>query len=385
VRPAGAVAGAFTDATSGPPEGVWAAPGRVNLIGEHTDYSGGYVLPLALPLGVVCAGAGRDDGLLSVRSAQVPEEVHTVDVRAVSPGEVSGWAAYAVGVAWALREGWGVVQGADLLVDGDVPPGAGLSSSAALECVVATVLRDLSGAPLSVDDLARLARQAENDFVGAPTGVMDQLAAMHGRAGHVLFIDTRSGEIEPVPFDPASSGTQLLVVDTRAPHKLVDGEYAQRRRECEEAARVLGVVELRDASAGVLDGGAGRELSTVLRRRARHVVTENARVLEVVSALREGGDPGVVGPLLTASHASLRDDFQVTVPQLDVAVEVALAAGAYGARMTGGGFGGCVIALVEAVARPVVEAAVEEAFAEHGFDRPASFVAVPSDGARRLA
>jgi galactokinase len=311
--------------------------------------------------------------------------VHTVDVRAVSPGEVSGWAAYAVGVAWALREGWGVVQGADLLVDGDVPPGAGLSSSAALECVVATVLRDLSGAPLSVDDLARLARQAENDFVGAPTGVMDQLAAMHGRAGHVLFIDTRSGEIEPVPFDPASSGTQLLVVDTRAPHKLVDGEYAQRRRECEEAARVLGVVELRDASAGVLDGGAGRELSTVLRRRARHVVTENARVLEVVSALREGGDPGVVGPLLTASHASLRDDFQVTVPQLDVAVEVALAAGAYGARMTGGGFGGCVIALVEAVARPVVEAAVEEAFAEHGFDRPASFVAVPSDGARRLA
>jgi galactokinase len=385
VRPAGAVAGAFTDATSGPPEGVWAAPGRVNLIGEHTDYSGGYVLPLALPLGVVCAGAGRDDGLLSVRSAQVPEDVHTVDVRAVSPGEVSGWAAYAVGVAWALREGWGVVQGADLLVDGDVPPGAGLSSSAALECVVATVLRDLSGAPLSVDDLARLARQAENDFVGAPTGVMDQLAAMHGRAGHVLFIDTRSGEIEPVPFDPASSGTQLLVVDTRAPHKLVDGEYAQRRRECEEAARVLGVVELRDASAGVLDGGAGRELSTVLRRRARHVVTENARVLEVVSALREGGDPGVVGPLLTASHASLRDDFQVTVPQLDVAVEVALAAGAYGARMTGGGFGGCVIALVEAVARPVVEAAVEEAFAEHGFDRPASFVAVPSDGARRLA
>ena len=384
MRPAAAVAGAFTDATGGPPEGVWAAPGRVNLIGEHTDYTGGYVLPLALPLGVVCAGAGRDDGLLSVRSAQVPEEVHTVDVRAVAPGEVGGWAAYAVGVAWALRERWGVVQGADLLVDGDVPPGAGLSSSAAMECVVATVLRDLSAAPLTADDLARLARQAENDFVGAPTGVMDQLAAMHGRAGHVLFIDTRSGGIEPVPFDPGSSGTQLLVVDTRAPHKLVDGEYAQRRRECEEAARALGVGELRDASPADLDGGAGRELPAVLRRRARHVVTENARVFEVVSALRGGGDPGAIGPLLTASHVSLRDDFEVTVPQLDVAVEAALAAGAYGARMTGGGFGGCVIALVDAAARPAVVAAVEEAFAGHGFGRPASFVAVPSDGARRL-
>jgi galactokinase len=385
MRPAAAVAGAFTDATGGPPEGVWAAPGRVNLIGEHTDYTGGFVLPLALPLGVVCAGAGRDDGLLSVRSAQVPEEGHTVDVRAVAPGDLGGWAAYAVGVAWALRERWGVVQGADLLIDGDVPPGAGLSSSAALECVVATVLRDLSGAPLSADDLARLARQAENDFVGAPTGVMDQLAAMHGRAGHVLFIDTRSGGIEPVPFDPRSSGTQLLVVDTRAPHQLVDGEYAQRRRECEEAARALGVVELRDAGPADLDGGAGRELPTVLRRRARHVVTENARVLEVVAALRAGGDPGAIGPLLTASHMSLRDDFEVTVPQLDVAVEAALAAGAYGARMTGGGFGGCVIALVDTAARHAVVAAVEDSFAGHGFGRPASFVAVPSDGARRLA
>ena len=384
MRPAAAVAGAFTDAMGGPPEGVWAAPGRVNLIGEHTDYTGGFVLPLALPLGVVCAGAGRDDGLLSVRSAQVPEEGQTVDVRAVAPGDLGGWAAYAVGVAWALRERWGVVQGADLLVDGDVPPGAGLSSSAALECVVATVLRDLSGAPLSADDLARLARQAENDFVGAPTGVMDQLAAMHGRAGHVLFIDTRSGGIEPVPFDPGLSGTQLLVIDTRAPHKLVDGEYAHRRRECEEAARVLGVVELRDASPADLDGGAGRGLPSVLRRRARHVVTENARVLEVVAALRAGGDPGAIGPLLTASHVSLRDDFEVTVPQLDVAVEAALATGAYGARMTGGGFGGCVIALVDAAARPAVVAAVEDAFAEHGFGRPASFVAVPSDGARRL-
>jgi galactokinase len=384
VRPAGAVGGAFTDATGGPPEGVWAAPGRVNLIGEHTDYTGGFVLPLALPLGVVCAAAGRDDGLLSVRSAQVPEEVHTVDARTVSPGEVGGWAAYAVGVAWALRERWGVARGADLLVDGDIPAGAGLSSSAALECVVATVLRDLSDAPLTADDLARLARQAENDFVGAPTGVMDQLAAMHGRAGHVLFIDTRSGGIEPVPFDPGSGGAELVVVDTRAPHQLVDGKYGKRRRECEEAARVLGVAELRDASRADLDGSAGRSLPSVLRRRARHVVTENARVLEVVSSLRSGTDPREIGPLLTASHASLRDDFEVTVPQLDVAVEAALAAGAYGARMTGGGFGGCVIALVDAASRRSLVSVIEEAFARHGFDRPASFVAVPSDGARRL-
>lgn len=392
MKPAAAVAAAFTDATGGPPEGLWAAPGRVNLVGEHTDYSGGFVLPMALPHGVVCAGASRDDARLVVRSAQHPGQVVDVDVGTVAPGDVTGWGAYAVGTAWALREGTargGTVpfdRGADLLVDGDVPPGAGLSSSAALACAVTIALRDicLDDAGVSADDLAVIARRAENEFVGAPTGVMDQLASIFGLAGHLLFIDTRSRAVDPVPFDLPAHGLALLVVDTRAPHRLVDGEYARRRRDCEDAARALGVPELRDATPVHLAGAAGADLPPALFRRARHVVTENARVLEVVAALRAGTDPRSVGASLTASHASLRDDFEVTVPQLDVAVEAALAAGAHGARMTGGGFGGCVIALVDAGAVVTVTSSVEEAFTRSSFDPPATFVAVPSDGARRL-
>ncbi|MGH8822984.1 MAG: galactokinase [Jiangellaceae bacterium] len=374
-----AVAAAYRDAYGGEPAGLWAAPGRVNLIGEHTDYNDGLVLPLALPQRVVVAAALSAGGTTRLRSIQFPGDELTVDVAAVAPGEVTGWSAYVAGVAWALRVDGRAVRDIDLVVDGDVPLGAGLSSSAALECAAAIAWSDLSGLTLDRTAVARLCQRAENDFVGAPTGVMDQMASMHGREGHAVFLDTRSMAVEHVPLDLAAHGLTLLVVETRAPHRHVDGEYAARRRDCEQAARLLGIPALRDAA--VTDLGV---LPPSLLRRARHVVTENARVLHVVDLLRSRADPREIGPLLTGSHVSLRDDFEITVPAVDVAVDTLLAAGAYGARITGGGFGGCVIALVEDTAVDASVRTVESAYAEHGFDPPTWFLAVPSAGAHRL-
>ncbi len=248
--------------------------------------------------------------------------------------------------------------------------------------------RDRTAGPLGdrpgPDELAKIVRTAENDFVGAPTGIMDQMASLHGRAGHVLFLDTRSLEVQPVPFDLASHDLALLVIDTKAPHKLVDGEYAERRRSCEEGARVLGVPALRDVTLDDLDDALGRIDDPTVAKRVKHVVTEDARVLDVVATLRGGGDPRAIGEQLTASHASMRDDFEITVPRVDATVEAALAAGALGSRMTGGGFGGCCLALVEADAVDEVSRAVEAAYAREGWDEPATFVAEPSDGARRV-
>ena len=228
--------------------------------------------------------------------------------------------------------------------------------------------------------LAKICQRAENEYVGAPTGVMDQMAAMHGRASHAVFLDTRSLAVEHVPFQLAPAALALSVIDTKAPHRHVDGEYASRRRDCEEAARLLGVPALRDTTLRDVD-----RLPATLLPRARHVVTENARVLEVVALLRSGADPREIGPLLTASHVSLRDDFEVTVPEVDVAVDALLRAGAYGARITGGGFGGCVIGLVATDTVDIAISAVEAAYQHHGFDAPAAFTAVPSPGTRRLA
>jgi galactokinase len=321
------------------------------------------------------------------RSAQ--ESAAPVDVLDPTPdmaggaggaGHLTGWGGYPAGVVWALRAAGHEVGGLDVALDGDLPPGAGLSSSAAVCCAVALACNDLFGLGLDRVALARAAQRAENDFVGAPVGIMDQMAVLHGLSGHAIFLDTRSLEVQPVPLRLAEHGLALLVIDTRAPHRLVDGEYADRRRSCERAASALGLPALRDATvasvAGLTDG--------VLRRRARHVVTENARVLTVVSALRAGQDPRGIGPVLTASHESLRDDFEVSSVELDAAVEAALAAGSYGARMTGGGFGGCAIALAPSDGVPAVARAVGSAFAARGLARPATFVAVPSDGARRL-
>lgn len=361
----------------------WWAPGRVNLVGEHTDYNEGFVLPLAIPYGVAAAVARRPDGVLRVASVQAGGEPVDTAVERLAPGSVTGWAAYVAGVGWALRAAGHPVAGADVLVDGDVPVGAGLSSSAALACAAAAALADLFGLAMPRRELARVAQRAENAFVGVPTGIMDQSAALLATAGHALFLDTRTLHAEQVPLDLAGHGLALLVVDTRSPHALVEGAYAERRGSCESAARTLGVPALRDVAVGDLDAALGALPDPIARRRVRHVVTEDDRVLRTVALLR-AGDLRAVGPLLTASHTSLRDDYEVSVPRLDVAVAAALAAGAHGARMTGGGFGGCVIALVDAAAVPAVADAVTADFAAHGWAAPRAFVVTPSAGAHPL-
>jgi galactokinase len=362
-------------------DGVWFAPGRVNVIGEHTDYNDGFVLPMALPQGTAAAVARRKDAHVRIVSASAPEPV-SIGLAELSPGHPDGWAAYVAGTLWALAQRGVATPGLDIAVAGDVPLGAGLSSSASLECAVASVVNDLTESHLDPTTLAGVARHAENDYVGMPCGVMDQMASMHGARDHVVLIDTRTLTVDPVPFELARAGLTLMVIDTRAPHRLVDGAYAQRRTTCEQAAHTLGVAALRDVDD--LPSAMLRLDDEVPRRRVRHVVTENERVHDVAQLLTDGSDPRAIGPLLTASHISLRDDYEVTVPELDIAVDTALATGAHGARMTGGGFGGSIIALVEQSDITPVQHAVAAAFAAHGFAAPVAFTALPSDGAHRL-
>lgn len=354
----------------------WYAPGRVNLIGEHTDYNDGFVLPMALAMGCTARIETAPSGWIA-RSHQQPE---LVSVPRGGRASTPAWARYVLGAVWLLNESGVDVPPLAITVDSDVPSGAGLSSSAALVCSVVCALDDHLDLSLGDDRRLALARAVENDVVGAPTGGMDQLISLRGSKGHALLCDMRTLHTEPVPFDPPSSGLQVLVVDTRAPHRHVDGEYAARRQACEAAARTLGVAALRDVVS--LEGALTR-LDADLRPYVRHVVTENARVLETAALLR-AGEVRAVGPLLSASHASMRDDFAITVPEVDQAVEALLEAGAHGARMTGGGFGGCVIALVEETDVPRAEEAVRQAFARSGYAAPVSFVAAACDGARRV-
>ncbi|MBW4722237.1 galactokinase [Saccharothrix sp. SC076] len=374
---------AFAELHGSAPRGVWSAPGRVNLIGEHTDYNDGFVLPFALPQRTAVAAAPRTDGVLSVATLGEDGALRRADPVAIAdlePGAVTGWAAYPAGVAWVLR-GEGVAGGADLVVAGDVPVGAGLSSSHALECAVALALLGLAGVPEDRPLIARWVQRAENDFVGAPTGLLDQTASLLCTEAHALFLDVRTGETEQVPFDAAAHGLEVLVVDTRAHHSNTDGGYAARRAGCERAAELLGVPALRDVGVDGLTEALD-QLPDDLRPLVRHVVTENDRVLHAVAALR-AGSPADLGPLLEASHASLRDDYRVSVPELDVAVGSALAEGALGARMVGGGFGGSVIALVPAERRAAVEERVLANFTARGWAAPRTFPAVPSAGAGR--
>nr|WP_030501169.1 galactokinase [Micromonospora purpureochromogenes] len=365
------------------PAGRWAAPGRVNLIGEHTDYNDGFVLPFALPLRTVVAAAPGPDGRWTVWSELDDEPVEFGTAEADEPGGVDGWAAYVAGVVWALRAAGHDVPGARLAVASDVPVGSGLSSSAAIESAVLAALVDLGGLDLPAQAWPRLAQRAENDYVGAPTGIMDQSAVIRGRAGHALFLDCRTEEVEQIPFDLDAAGLAVLVIDSRAPHRHADGEYAARRRSCEQGAAALGVAALRDVDVADVDAALARLDDDETRRRVRHVVTENQRVLDTVALLRAGRVRDT-GPLLTASHVSMRDDFEITVPEIDTAVEAALSAGAYGARMTGGGFGGCVLALVDADAADAVAAAVAEAYAKRGFTAPGTLTVLPADGVTRL-
>jgi galactokinase len=370
----------FTEVFGTAPTGVWAAPGRVNLIGEHTDYNDGFVLPFALPMRTVVEASIVDSPEWTVWSAATDDKV-SFGPEDLVPGKVQGWAGYVAGIVWALRRFGFDGTGAQLAVSSDVPVGAGLSSSAALECAVLTALVDLGGIDLPVEGRPRLAQAAENGYVGVPSGIMDQSASTLAKSGHALFLDCRSLATDHIPFDLAASDLSLMVIDTQAPHRHTDNEYATRRAMCEDAAARLGLPALRDITD--LDAALAELPDGVIRRRVRHVVTENQRVLDTVTLLR-AGKLREAGPLLTASHASMRDDYEITVPEVDTAVEAALAAGAYGARMTGGGFGGCVLALVDAAQTQAVAEAVARAYDERGFAAPTWFDAVPSVGARRL-
>lgn len=356
--------------------GVWSAPGRVNLIGEHTDYNDGFVLPFAIPQRTRVAATARQDGVLTLTTVVDGRTVtaaplHLADLE---PGQLRGWTAYPAGVAWVLRQ-QGISGGADLVITGDVPHGAGLSSSHSLEVATALALLGLAEVDASTSDVAKWVQQAENDFVGAPTGLLDQTASLCCTSAHVLFLDVRSGRQEQVPFDAARHGLEVLVIDTQVSHSLVSSGYGERRAGCEEAARLRGVAAVRDLADA--DG-----LPERLQPLVRHVLSENARVLETVALLREDRY-AEIGPLLSASHASLRDDYRVSCTELDVAAAAAEQAGALGARMIGGGFGGSAIALVPAEIRADVERAVLEAFAARGFRPPRMFTATPSAGAGR--
>jgi galactokinase len=365
------------------PDGVWAAPGRVNLIGEHVDYNGGRCLPMALTRVTAAAVRRRDDGRVRMSSDDPEAAPFEGTITDLGPGSVDGWAAYVAGTLWALREAGIEVPGMDVAVASDVPLGAGLSSSAALECAVALAAAELAG---RTDDPAlrhlvvRAAIRAENEVVGAGTGGMDQTVAMLAEEGAALLIDTRDFSTTPVQLGLAEAGLVLVVIDTRVTHTLADGQYGQRRHDCEQAARELGLTHLGEATAADVE----RLTDPRLQARARHVVGEIARVDRVVE-LVAAGRVAEIGPLLDASHASLRDDYEVSAVELDTVVAAATAAGALGARMTGGGFGGSAIALVPEVAVTEVERAVVNACAQRGLTTPATLVVTSGAAARRLS
>jgi galactokinase len=385
-RPGTPTADRFTAAFGHAPEGVWAAPGRGNLIGEFTDYNGGSVLPFALDRTTRAAASRRDDGAVVISSSTAAargDGLVTASLDTLAPEVDHGWADYVLGVVWAMRAAGHHVGGVELHIDSDVPIGAGLSSSAALECAVALAVDGLYETGCSRQELATIAQRAENDYVGVPCGIMDQAASLRCEPGHVLLLDTASLQTRQVPCDPGPAGLAMLLVDTRVSHELGDSAYAERRRTCEEAAARLGVGALCELGVGDLDTALARLPDDVSRRRVRHVVTEDARVAATVTLL-DGGDLRGVGPLLTTTHRSLRDDFEVSCPELDTAVDAALEAGAYGARMIGGGFGGCVLIMLDAGQTAALEAAVLAAFTRAGHSEPVFYDAVPAAGALRL-
>ncbi len=363
------------------PDGVWAAPGRVNLIGEHTDYNEGFVLPFAIDRTARVAVRTRTDRTVRLISTFGGLGQVTADLDRLSADTMEGWTAYPLGVVWALQKRGVDVPGFDLYLDSTVPTGAGLSSSAAIECAVSLALDELTGAGLSRSELVLVGQRAENEVVGAPTGILDQSASLLATEGHAVFLDCRSQRSELVPLDLATDGLVVLVVDTKVSHAHATGGYAARRASCELGAEVAGVAALRDLSMADLEEVSGL-LDDETFRRVRHIVTENDRVLETVRLLASEG-PTAIGSLLNASHASMRDDFEISCPELDLAVDTAIANGALGARMTGGGFGGSAIALLPAAAEQAVREAVPAAFKDAGYAAPDLFTVSPSAGASR--
>nr|WP_307080277.1 galactokinase [Arthrobacter pascens] len=377
------MAGRFENEFGRLPDGVWQAPGRVNLIGEHTDYNEGFVLPFAIDKTARVAVGVRADSSVRLLSTYGDQGVFTTDLGNLDAAAAKGWTKYPLGVIWALQQRGITVPGLDLLLDSNVPLGAGLSSSHAIECAVISALNELTGAGLGPEEMVLATQQAENDFVGAPTGIMDQSASLRGSKGHAVFLDCRDQSVRLVPFEAEPAGLVMLVIDTKVSHSHADGGYASRRAACELGAEVLGVKALRDVKVGELEEASGL-LDEVTFRRVRHVVTENDRVLQTVELLAAEG-PGSIGALLDASHVSMRDDFEISSPELDLAVDTARANGAIGARMTGGGFGGAAIALTPLGAEQQVRTAVERAFSEAGFTAPDIFTVTPAAGAMRIS
>ncbi|MFP7762098.1 galactokinase [Marisediminicola sp. LYQ134] len=377
------VTAGFTEIYGYEPVGLWSAPGRVNLIGEHTDYNDGFVLPFAIDRRTILALGVRDDRIVRVASDFADEQVE-IDLAELTTDNLRDWSAYPLGVAWALGENGAdlaAVPGVDIYIESDVPVGAGLSSSAAIESAVALALNDVWQLGLDRRTLARVGQRAENVAVGAPTGIMDQSASLLGEVDSAVFLDCRTLDAEIVDLGFAAAGLELVIIDTKVSHSHATGGYGDRRASCELGAKTLGVDSLRDVSVDDLER-ARTVLDDVTFRRVRHVVTENRRVLDTVRTIREQG-PRAIGELLDASHESMRDDFEISVPELDLAVETAQMNGAIGARMTGGGFGGAAIALVPSEAVSRVQVAIDGAFAEHAFSQPDIFVVRASKGASR--
>ncbi len=380
---ADSVSAGFESRFNDAPAGVWSAPGRVNLIGEHTDYNDGFVLPFAIDRRTVLALSPRDDRMIRVASS-FAEEAISISLDDLIPENLDGWSAYPLGVAWALGQ-FGAdltaVTGFEAYIESDVPIGAGLSSSAAIESATAVALNEIWNLGMDRRTLARVGQLAENRAVGAPTGIMDQSASLLGSEDSAVFLDCRTLESEVVPLGFEAAGLELVIIDTKVTHSHATGGYAARRASCEAGAKAMGVPALRDLSVDDLPR-AQEILDDETFRRVRHVVTEDQRVLDTVATVKSEGAVAI-GALLDASHVSMRDDFEISVPELDLAVETARSAGAIGARMTGGGFGGAAIALTPRELVPAVTAAVTEAFASAGYTAPDIFVVHAADGASR--
>ena len=373
----------FDETFQASPEGVWSAPGRVNLIGEHTDYNDGFVLPIALESRTAVAAGVRLDHRI-VAHSESEATVAEANLGDLDAAAMSGWAGYVLGLVWALKKN-GIdvasLPGLSLAIASDVPTGAGLSSSAALECAVAMALNDVWNLGWDKQALAALGQQAENEVVGANTGIMDQSVSMFGAEGHAVFLDCRSKDHDLIPFRPDTEGLALVVMDTGIRHSHATNAYGVRRRSCEQAATALGVSALRDATVSQL-GESEELLGEETFRRARHIVTENGRVQAAVQAL-ETGNLGAFGSLLTESHASMRDDYEISIDRLDRAVEVALSVGALGARMTGGGFGGSAIALLPGHLMDVLADELVKDFTSRRWNPPIPSVVFAGDGATR--
>jgi galactokinase len=370
------------------PTGVWSSPGRVNLIGEHTDYNEGYVFPFAINRHTFAAISLRSDAMARVSSSFSPV-VHETNVTEIARSVEHDWAAYPFGAAWAIQEMANSLlkefeaTGFDCYIESDVPVGAGLSSSAAIECSVALALNDLWNLGLDRRQLARVGQMGENVIVGAPTGIMDQSASLLGETDHAVFLDCRSLEATSIELGFAAAGLELLIIDTKVAHRLVDGGYEARRASCELGAAQLGATSLRDVTLSDLTR-AEEILDDVTFRRVRHIVTENQRVLDTVAALKSQGAKSI-GKLMYASHESMRDDFEISIDELDTAVETALRHGAIGARMTGGGFGGAAIALTPIEKIGEVSLSILAEFEALGYAKPEIFAVSAAQGSKREA